>query len=90
MKKQAARTITTLSLFIALSVGASNVSAFPICSTCKPSVRYAATAPAQTTNATPVPATAPNAALTEAQSESSVGSLALFWARLVTIFASLI
>jgi len=89
MKKQAARTITTLSLFIALSVSASNVFAFPTCGSCRPSVRYAASAPVQT-NSTPVQAPAPNAAPTEAQPESSDGFIALFWARLLMIFASLI
>jgi len=88
MKKEAARTITTLSLFIALSVGASSIFAFPTCTGCKPPVQYAALAPVQT-NSTPVQAPAPNAALTDAQSESTAGSLALFWARLVTIFVSL-
>ena len=88
MKKQAARTITTLSLFIALSVGASNVFAFPTCTGCKPLVLYAASAPVQTTNSTPAPATAANAP-TDTQSESSVGSLTLFLARVLTIFVSL-
>ena len=92
MKKQAARTITTLSLFIALSVNASNVFAFPSNCTrsCQPPVQYAASTPVQTANATPAPATAPDATLTEAQPESSAGLIALFWAPLVTIFASLI
>ena len=55
MKKQAAITLTTLSLFIALSVGASNAFGFPGgCAGCKPSVSYAATASARTANPAPV------------------------------------
>ena len=53
MKKQIAKTISILSLFVMLSVGASNVSAFP-CARCKPPVQYAASAPAQ--NVTQAPA----------------------------------
>ena len=90
MKKQTARTITTLSLFIALSVGAGNVFAFPTnCGrSCQPPVQYAASTPVQTANSTPAQTTGPDAALTEAQPESSDGFIALFLARLVTIFAS--
>jgi len=93
MKKQVAKTITTLSLFMALSVSASNVPAFPGgCGTCKPSGGFAATAPAQTAN----PAAVQNAGpvlwqhtLAQTQSESSVGFVALFWTRLAVFFASL-
>jgi hypothetical protein len=56
MKKQIAKTISILSLFIMLSVGASNVSAFPTCPGCKPKppVQYAVSASAQ--NVTQAPA----------------------------------
>ena len=90
MKKQAARTITILSLFIALSVSASKVSAFPNCSGCKPPVQYAASVPAQTIDPTFVKSPAPREPLTDAQRQTSDGYFALFWARLLTIFASII
>ena len=90
MKKQAARTLSTLSLLITLSVGASKISAFPNCSGCKPPVQYAASVPVQTTNVTSVKAPTPNAAPTETQLVGSDGLLALFWVRLLSIFASLI
>jgi hypothetical protein len=43
MKKQIAKTITILSLLVMFSVGANNVSAFPVCTTCKPPVQYCRT-----------------------------------------------
>ena len=94
MKKQVAKTITTLSLFIALSVSASNVFAFPGgCGTCKPSVSYAATAPGQTANLAAVQNVSPvlgqDTAFAQTQSESAVGFVALFWTRLAVFFASL-
>ena len=48
MKKQIAKTISILSLFVMLSAGGGNFSAFAGgCRTCKPLVQYAASAPAQ-------------------------------------------
>ena len=54
MKKHFAKTIAILSLFVALSVGAVNVSTGGGCSTCKPTAQYAVSASAQ--NATQPPA----------------------------------
>src|SRR5262249_20570303 len=55
MKKHIAKTITILSLFITLSVSASNVSAFPgVGNRCEPTAQYAVSASAQ--NATQAPA----------------------------------
>ena len=90
MQKETARTITTLSLLVALSVGANTVSAFPSgCGRgCQP-VQYAAPARVQTTRATPVHAPTPTPELTEAQPLSSDGFIAIFWVRLLTIFASI-
>ena len=92
MKKQAARTLSTLSLLITLSVGASTVSAFPTGCTrsCQPPVQYAASTPVQTVNPTSVETPAPSAALTHAQPDRSDVFIALFWLRLVTIVSSLI
>ena len=91
MKKQAARTIATLSLLITLSVVASNVSAFPTgCGGRCQSVQYAATVPVQTTNPTSVETPAPRAALRQTQPERSDGVFALFWVRLVSMFSSLV
>ena len=85
MKKQVARTITTLSLFVVLSVGASHVSAFPRCAgLCRPAVRYAAAAPAQNAHAVPVQDT-----LAVNAPSAGIGSLD-FWAELAMFFARLI
>jgi len=94
MKKHFAKTIAILSLFVALSVGAVNVSAGGGCSTCKPTAQYAVSAAAQTTNsadaqdASPAPAQDTTAII--AQPVGDVSSIALFWAELATFFASLL
>ena len=90
MKKQAARTMTILGLFIALSGSASKLSAFPTCPTCKPPVQYAASVTVQTIDPTIVKSPAPREALTDAQPESSDVFIAFFWARLLTNLASLV
>ena len=94
MKKQTARTIATLSLFVTLLVSASHVSAFPVChGYCKPAVQSAAAAPAPTVNsvAAQVAGRAPaqDTVLTDVPTMNSTGSIALFWTRMVTLFVSL-
>ena len=93
MKKQIAKTISILSLFVVLSVSASNVSAFPRCpGMCQPAVRYAASAPAQTANSATVqiasPAPAQDTMAVDAQS-AGAGSF-VFWAQLALLFAHLL
>jgi len=95
MKKHIAKTISILSLFVMLSVAASNVSAFGTCGTCNSrSARYAATAPAQIANLTPAqdasPAPAQDTTAVDAQPVGDVSSIALFWARLAVFFAFLL
>lgn len=79
MKKQAARTITILSLFLALSVSASHVSAFAGgCAACKPAVHYAAAVPMQVVSSV------------SRQSDSPPQIIALLWLPLVEFFASVL
>ncbi len=87
MKKQIAKTISILSLFVVLSVSASNVSAFPKCPTgCQPAVRYVASAPAQTANLATV-----QAASSVAEQPDGLSQLiALFWLPVAGFFASLL
>jgi len=97
MKKQIAKTITILSLFVALSVGAFNVSAFGVCGHCKPQGQYAVSASAQTTGlassqsaqyASQEPAQ--DATAEDAQPLGDVSSIDFFWTRLVMFFAVLL
>jgi len=95
MKKHIATTISTLSLFVALSLGAFNVSAFGTCGGCNPrSVRYAATAPAQIANVAPAqdasPRPAQDTTIVDAQPTGDVGFVALFWVQWATFFAQLL
>ena len=82
MRKHIAKTISILSLFIALTVGASNVFAFP-CNHCMPSLQYAKSAPAQAAGQATAQETE-----SVAQPESSVGFITLLWMRLEVFFAS--
>ena len=95
MKKQVTKTISILSLFVMLSVSASNVSAFGTCSTCNSrSVRYATTAPAQIPNLAPAqdgsPAPAQDTTAVDTQPAGDVSSIALLWVQLATLFAQVL
>ena len=76
MKHQALKTVSIVSLFVALSVSASNTSAFPSCPTCKQPVQYMAVTPVQ--NASPS---------TAAYSHPVV--LDVFWSKLAMLAVSL-
>ena len=84
MKKQIAKTISILSLFVILSVGASRVSAAGGCAVCKPVVQSVAAA--QTAHAAPVQVTSPVAK----QPDGSPQFIALLWLPLARFFASLL
>ena len=86
MKKQAAKTITTLSLFVALSVGVCNVPAFAWCRTnyCGTKAEYPAAAPVKPANLATVEV-AGQAPAQETSVESSVGLSPLFWTRMLTL-----
>ena len=97
MKKQVAKTISILSLFVVLSVGATSVSAFPCPGGgCGTPVQYAVSASVQTTS----PADAQSAqdvssaptqdtTATYAQTAGDVSFVTLFWVELATFFTQL-
>jgi hypothetical protein len=85
MKKQVAITISILSLFVMLSVSASNVSAFPGCPSCKPLIQYAPTASARIFR----PAPAQDTTAADAQPVGGVSFDALFWVQLAMFYAQL-
>ena len=87
MKKQTAKTIITLSLFVTLLVSASHVSAFPVCTRlCKPAVQSAAAAPAPTVNSVPVQVVSS----VVRQPDDSLQFIALLWLPMARFFASLL
>ena len=77
MKKHIGKTVSILSLFVMLSVCASNVSAGGGCSTCNPRAQYVVSASAQDTTA----------AVARPAGDDSF--IALFWTRLAVFFAPL-
>ena len=85
MKKQIAKTISILSLLLVLSVGAVNVSAFPICST--PNCRTSSVKAASAQNVARVTARDPRGQETAptAQAENSF-TFAFFLVRLAMSF----
>jgi hypothetical protein len=94
MKKRIAKTIAILSLLVMLSMGASNVSAFPCarcmptiqwCNGCTPAVQYAVSSSPQNANHASVPDLGDREMAPAAQPESSF-SFALYMARLAMSF----
>jgi len=94
MKKHIAKTITILSLFVTLSVSASNVSAGGGCSTCNPHAQYAVSGAAQTTSSASAqdagPGPTQDSTAADAQPVGDASSIALLWTRLAVFFASLL
>ena len=99
MKKQVAKTISILSLFVMLSVSASNVSAggagCPSCTNRGPWGQYAMSGPAQTTSSASVlsaqdagPVPTQDTTAVDSQPVEDVSFIALFWTRLMVFFAS--
>ena len=90
MKKQVAKTISILSLFITLSVSASNVSASgsgcPSCTHQGPWGHYTMSGPAQTPSSASVLSVQDTTAV-DSQPVEDVSFIALFWTRLVVFFA---
>jgi hypothetical protein len=94
MKKYTLKTISTLSLFVLMSVSTANVQAFPTCPGCsKPAIQYAVSTSDQLANRS----TAPDAsAITEVVSATnsepadSVDSSTFIWTHLALFWVSLL
>ena len=94
MKKHTLKTISTLSLFVVLSVSAANVLAFPTCPGCsKPAIQYALSTSDQPANRSIAPdagAVTEVVSATVSQPADSVDSGTFIWTQLALFFVSLL